>query len=287
MSSFNSYLKPTKTNLFYFAILLTVFTLGRITSPIKNEQGQQQEQQQASLRRREEDNNKVERQLENRLEFVHITKTGGSAIEKAAATAGINWGACHYMKNQMMGCFTPDFTPSPKEAAQIPVTRFQSPSPWHTPLQYFVNHPFPNASTFAVVRNPYDRYISEYYCPWGGAHVPPENKDDPKVMNDYMQRRIPNESQQHWLPQHYYIYDDNGKQIVDHVLKFENLDQEFAELMAQYQLNVVLPPSHVNQSKKKLTVKDLTPETLEVINRFAARDFELFGYEMITNMDDQ
>ena len=32
-----------------------------------------------------------------RLELVHITKTGGSALEKAAANHGVLWGTCHYL----------------------------------------------------------------------------------------------------------------------------------------------------------------------------------------------
>ncbi|GFH46289.1 predicted protein [Chaetoceros tenuissimus] len=31
-----------------------------------------------------------------KVELIHITKTGGSALEAAAADAGITWGACHY-----------------------------------------------------------------------------------------------------------------------------------------------------------------------------------------------
>ena len=36
-------------------------------------------------------------QRKQRLEFVHITKTAGSSIEKAATQQGINWGACKFL----------------------------------------------------------------------------------------------------------------------------------------------------------------------------------------------
>lgn len=42
------------------------------------------------------------------LEFVHITKTGGSSIEKAAAAAGILWGTCHFQAVKSLGCESPD-----------------------------------------------------------------------------------------------------------------------------------------------------------------------------------
>lgn len=35
-------------------------------------------------------------QGKSRLEFVHITKTAGLSIEKAASQHGINWGACKF-----------------------------------------------------------------------------------------------------------------------------------------------------------------------------------------------
>lgn len=44
----------------------------------------------------------------NRLEFVHITKTGGSSIEVSAARVGIMWGFCHFHKSELFECLDPD-----------------------------------------------------------------------------------------------------------------------------------------------------------------------------------
>lgn len=209
------------------------------------------------------------------LEFVHITKTGGTSIEAAAAAAGIKWGICHFQKELSVGC-----SGSPNIPMTIESLRFKNISPWHQPLQYFALNPFQHADTFAVVRNPYDRYISEYYCPWGGYHAPNENKDDPDVMNKYLQYRIPRETEHHWLPQHFYIYNE-GERVVDHVLHFENLEEGFKDLMKRYKLHIFLPSTPLNSRKEpyRLTVKDLYPDTLSVINEVAALDFELFDYE--------
>ncbi len=46
--------------------------------------------------------NRVDRS--KRQEFLHITKTGGSAIEMGAAAAGVQWGACHYLEVPYLGC---------------------------------------------------------------------------------------------------------------------------------------------------------------------------------------
>ena len=46
----------------------------------------------------------------NKLEFIHISKTGGSAIELEASKKGITWGACHYVQIESNGdaCQQPD-----------------------------------------------------------------------------------------------------------------------------------------------------------------------------------
>ena len=40
--------------------------------------------------------------------------------------------------------------------------------------------------------------------------------------------------------QHKYIYDENGTKMIDHVLYLENLNQEFNELMKEYDIPLEL-----------------------------------------------
>jgi hypothetical protein len=79
--------------------------------------------------------------------------------------------------------------------------------------------------------------------------------------------------------QHYYVYDETGAQVIDHVIRYENIQNEFHALMDAYTLDIVLPPKpQVNGFSKK----QLTRETIAAINEYAKRDFELFGYTMVT-----
>jgi len=261
-----------------------------------------------------------------RLEFVHITKTGGSAIEKAGAAHGIIWGACHYMNITDVGCFSPD----------VPYTapNYQSyakTSPWHTPpkvlkTQYNDNeNPYVGADLFAVIRNPYDRVVSEYYCPWLGFQ-PKFRKDtkyekdpnDPKVMNFWVRDMVTrlekslgeykatqkdgdqkleqgkglnedpyNLAQKHFVNQAEYAYDGEEK-VIKNVIHYENLSSEFLTLMKEYDLDVSLPPKSegtYTNAEKKLTHLDLDEESIAVINRYAAAEFEAFGYEMVKKFE--
>mmetsp|Transcript_389 Transcript_389/g.649 ORF Transcript_389/g.649 Transcript_389/m.649 type:complete len:358 (-) Transcript_389:136-1209(-) len=141
---------------------------------------------------------KAQSQYTRRLEFVHITKTGGSAIERAGVKTGIIWGACHYMNITEVGCHQPDITYTLPDYQSYALT-----SPWHTPpklLRIFVNesqYPYDGADLFAVIRNPYDRIISEYYCPWLGFQAKyradtkyEKDPNDPAIMNQWVQKTI-------------------------------------------------------------------------------------------------
>jgi len=231
-----------------------------------------------------------------KLEFVHITKTGGSAIEKAAATqAGIAWGACHYHHGlfQSMGCpFPPDLEHAVKLTANHPFSS-SSISRWHIPLQYLEPHPFSSSKTFAVVRNPYDRAVSLYYCPWAG-YQGADRDTNIAGFNQWIQNQVKRQEGILMTPQSLYIWDatphkndnESRRQIkmVDHVLHYESLSQDFQQLMQDYHLNITLPQekyNHNNHNKnnERLTRRDLTRETVALINEVYRDDFENFGYE--------
>jgi len=253
-----------------------------------------------------------------RLEFVHITKTGGSAIEKLGAEHDIMWGACHYMNITEVGCFNPDIAYIAPNYQSYALT-----SPWHTPpkiirLVTSVNEPYTGADLFTVVRNPYSRIISEYYCPWTGFRKKGINNRDTmnnwivntvktleKTLAEYSsqnprdrpkeQSRGHNEdpqllAQKHFVNQAEYVF-DNGVQVIEHIVHYENIREEFNNLMGIYGLKLKLPnkESHgVNTrgEESKLNHLDLLPETIAVINKYAVDDFKMLGYEMVDNFQD-
>ena len=130
-----------------------------------------------------------------RLEFVHITKTAGTAIEVAGGRSGIRWGSCHYWtKNHAKTCGAnnlEDRSLVRAHRAGCPVS-YKLPA-WHLPPQCFPEalNPYAGRKTFLVVRNPFDRMLSEYLCPWTGyAAEGGRDVDSAKNLNAWIQRKI-------------------------------------------------------------------------------------------------
>jgi len=235
-----------------------------------------------------------------KLEFVHITKTGGTAIETAAADqAKIMWGACHYRSISYQKCDNPDWPKVEKRIAErMPPGLFYQGEPWHCPHHWQLPNMFEEVDTFAVVRNPYERVVSEYYCSAYGYKGP--DPDKVETFQNWVTANVTEVARDirgHMLPQNYYVYDLNGDKVITHVLHYENLSNEFDALMQEYGISIKLPSKgdsapmfhtydHSKQyqgesGSKHMTVNDLSPENIQTINKIYARDFELFGYNMI------
>ena len=185
------------------------------------------------------------------LKFIHITKCAGTSIEDVGKENNILWGRFH------------------KEYGW-----------WH---EIFINKSEElklKYDWFIIVRNPYERLISEFYCKWGGigTHHNIDNINE-KEFNLYIKKRILNRSIRgdHYTEQYKYI-DEN---ISIHILKFENIEFEFNELMKKYKLNIVLNKKSNASKNKKFTVKSFTPELIKLINKVYHKDFLMFGYDKI------
>src|SRR4051812_42436098 len=91
--------------------------------------------------------------IKSKIKFVHITKTGGTSIEEVGKSNGMLWG--RYDDN-IKDC---------KTLFEV------NPAYWHTPIRFFEKNPYTkNNILFTVVRNPYERIVSECFCKWGGKY---------------------------------------------------------------------------------------------------------------------
>jgi len=201
------------------------------------------------------------------LKFIHITKTGGGSIEIWATQNGLRWGREH------------------KEYGAWNLGRSPGGGVWHT---FFTMQPPELKSAydwFVVVRNPYDRIMSEFYCPYAGTDRPrrhPDKKIAREQFNAYLQKRI---NGRLYFGDHYseqYLYVEPGV----HVLHFEELKVQFAHLMGEYGLPTALD-FHVNTAVtvrgERFTQADFSEKTIDLIHSVYKKDFELFGYKKYFN----
>jgi hypothetical protein len=187
------------------------------------------------------------------LKFIHITKNAGTYIEDTAKKSNILFGKHH------------------KEYGNIK----NGISPWH--------HIFPNVNKnvkdkydwFMVVRNPYDRILSEYYCQQSSLA---RKITDKKEMNNYLINKIKKRSKvgNHYTEQYKYL--DSNYNI--HIIKYEDMIPELSQLYKEYGLNIELIDKKINSSNiKKFTIKDFNNELITLINSVYKEDFKIFGYK--------
>ena len=227
------------------------------------------------------------------LEFIHIRKTGGTAIEKTAKENNILWGAVAIKKKAPTNVGGPGVSFNRSRYIHATRRRRAGNKP-HIPPKFFTPNPFEKdtVATFTVIRDPYDRAVSEYYqkqkklkAHKKGTHA----ANDAKYMNEYLQQSIKDPRPDNVIQQHHYIYDDDGNRIIDHVLEFRNLKEEFDALMECYSITntfgspLKLPDKQYNprQMNTTLTREDLSDATIRAMNDWFRKDFELLGYPMI------
>ena len=230
------------------------------------------------------------------LNFVHIPKAGGTSIFMVAAANGLSWGDCLFPSHwRHKNC------PNTTNVGTWPDHPYQAPW-WHTPPQNLPTdkNPYQNHDTYAVVRNPYDRAVSEYYYYCSFHHrqcFGQDNADTPDRMNRMLQRflwaalRAPANSTDyyqafgHWIPQYDYVYNQQGERLIQHVLHNEHLNEDFPALLRAYGLNFTLPQQRSRSRHNlgaKLSTADLTDKTMKLIDLLFEQDFALGNYEMLT-----
>jgi len=139
--------------------------------------------------------------------------------------------------------------------------------------------------TFTIVRNPWDRLYSSYkFLQKGGINIHDKNafethlsiyKDfEDFVLNGLNEKIISKIT--HFIPQHEFICDKNGKIIVDYVGKFENLNKLVDKindiLKSEFKLE------HHNKTNKK-DYKDIyTTEMIEKVHQIYQKDIDIFEY---------
>lgn len=213
----------------------------------------------------------------SRLIHIHIPKTAGTAIEGFFHSIGdMVWG-----KESWVGV----------EHLHQRWYEFQHLS--ISELLSFTGE-FRNFHSFAVIRNPYSRLVSEFH--WRRSSLQSGNAsllafesfEDlvwaiPLGIKTQWRDCVNSASEKqtnfliHVRPQHQYVCTTAGLQVVKELLRFERLKQDFNELLGRYGLYTdrIRTPPETNFAEY------FNREILDRVNELYAKDFSLGGYAML------
>ncbi len=206
---------------------------------------------------------------EHKVIFVHIPKTGGQSVEHMFLDdLGLTW------EERAPLLLRPNQDPAvgPRRMAHLYADEYVSKG-------HVTQAQFDSYLKFAVVRNPYHRIVSEYLyrfqkTSWWKTPSP----------RRFLRRSYPDDfsdTARHMMPQTRYVMDADGKLLVDHVLRFEEMgpamealsEQIFGERRSLPHRNKTLVD---NKAKKAKLLKKLQPQIAEMYQA----DFETFDYQV-------
>lgn len=143
-------------------------------------------------------------------------------------------------------------------------------------------------ANLAVVRNPYDRFISA--CFQVRRHEEEDGVSVNKSYDDIIDQYIKGTGDGGMFFKQQYTYVCFGSKIlVDNILRFETLQEDWTKFIEKHnetsqfkaRKNLSYSNTTPNRDKWEREIKRMSKENLDYINHFYHRDFELFGYEKL------
>lgn len=145
--------------------------------------------------------------------------------------------------------------------------------------------------SFAVVRNPYTRFYSAWKH--NNPHPGPMPEEDYIVeFNNWIEKfEDPNEfwdlkRHPHFIPQYKYVSLHN-KVVVDRLLRFENLHDDWNDMIKFWNKNSLVPfkksvaLKHENEGAQTIYWEEIySNRSKEIISNYYRKDFDLFKYQI-------
>ncbi|HWA03667.1 MAG TPA: sulfotransferase family 2 domain-containing protein [Rhizomicrobium sp.] len=194
--------------------------------------------------------------------FVHIPKTGGQSIEHVfLAEHGLTW---ETRAGLLLRRKRPE-EKGPPRLAHLYAREYAG-------LGFVPTEEFDACFKFAVVRNPYDRAVSAWRFRRDG-----EKAEGPETFPDFIASLAAPDGHRRNREQVRYVQDENGRLIVDRILRFESLASDFAEVSRRIFGRAIELP-HVNKSTAAVPAEAGDPGVRRAIFRLYERDFDFFAY---------
>ena len=199
--------------------------------------------------------------------FIHIPKTGGSSLElyfKSKFQIPLD--------NKSLYLFLEE-----NNKNNIEINSSLQHLTYKTILKYEkeFNIDFNNIKIITIVRNPYERIISDFFF----LHKININTSKEEVFDIIKTYLLSDNLDNHNLPQYVFITNDNKELIADlHILHTETLTTDMHNLGYE-DFNTY---TNVNVNKEKVDYYNyLNNDSINLINDFYDYDFKLFNYTKI------
>jgi hypothetical protein len=216
--------------------------------------------------------------LQSRLVHIHVPKTGGTAVERFFHSIGdMRWGRESWVgEERIAGRWY--------ELQHLSMSELS-----HLSRRQFTGFP-----SFAVLRNPYSRVVSEFLWRRALSQARPESTLGFQDFREFLYA-IPNSIDHDWSflsrhgsqtyvnflihvrPQYQFVCDREGRQVVDQLLSFERLRAEFSDLIR----GLGLEPRIVRSPPERNALAFFDRAMLNRVNEIYFKDFILGAYEMV------
>lgn len=212
--------------------------------------------------------------------FIHVPKAAGTSIAGAFAHVDLMRAAKAHKDPEKRKKWI-EAKGFPEEVLDLPTHATAS-----QVRDTLGEHAFVELFRFAVVRNPWDVELSWYTYNLQTATAPHHQIVSVyKDFNDYVRRYL----EDHGTllapgPQTKYVFDEHGALLVDQVLRYENLTEEFAGVVENLGLSDVVL-DQFNQSYHAPWTEAYDTDTFDLVKEIAAPDCEAFGYSGDAQVD--
>lgn len=135
--------------------------------------------------------------------------------------------------------------------------------------------------SFAFIRNPWDKMVSNYEYDKKGGHDGKRKKFGAdklsfkewlKVLNKY-----PNKPPKTYMNQYDWLTNHKNELDVDYIGRFENIDDDWKYICDKININMELP--HYNKTKEKNYKSYYDDESYEIVKKYYIKDINYFNYE--------